>query len=766
LATPALYYAQGGNGGPDGMDVAADGTIYVALYGEGAVGVYNSAGEELQRIAVPSQNVTSVALSADGQSLYVTEASTNDIYEITPLPSSYEARLRTDVWTWHNDNTRTGQNQDEFLLSPVSLKNNFGLLASLPVNNAVDAQPLFVYQENIAGNGSHNVVYVATENDTIYAFDADTYQLLWQSILLPVDANGNYLELPTQGIGITATPVIDRSVGPNGVLYAVTMSAEVKAPGTVHQRIHMIDLADGVEYLKTEVAAVVPGNGPCNDGTGHVHFTPGQQRERCALLLSNGTLYTSWASMEASPPYTGWMIGYDRITLQQTAVFNTNPSGLPVTAYLPDGSGCSFWNSGAGPAADDQGNIYGVTANGPFDTTLTSQGFPRNGDFGDSMIKFSTANGLTPIDYFTPCNEYALAAGDIDLGSGGIMILPDLWDADGMVHHLAMGAGKDTNLYIVDRDQMGRFNSTTNEIYQELNGALPSGMWATGAYFNGTVYYGPTGPGQALNGPLNQMVAFAFQNAWLNPQPVAAAPTLFHYPGATPSISANGNTNGIVWAVENGQSANNRVVPPIPHGLASLHAYDATNISVELYNSADPSRNGLDNIGIGNKFIVPTVANGKVFVGTSNSLAVFGLLNHPISLQSAVSCQVAASAGTNLDLPLGLTLANQTTEYRWGLPPTSGLGRDFAIVLNFSDKVDATRAKVQLVAQNGGAAQGTPSIIPNGVPSSQVVIGLLNIQDHQQLLIQLNGLTSLSPAETVPAVRLPITFQLGSGLSQ
>jgi FG-GAP-like repeat len=301
------------------------------------------------------------------------------------------------------------------------------------------------------------------------------------------------------------------------------------------------------------------------------------------------------------------MFRYDEKTLVQKTVLNIDPNGTA--------SGNAFWNSGAGPAADTAGNIYALSANGPFDTTL-SNGFPNHGDYGDAFLRLSTGGGLRVSDYFTPFDQANDAAGDIDLGSGGAVVLPDMVDASNKVRHLAIGAGKDTNIYLVDRDNMGKFvpGATSNKnIYQELAGALPGGEWATAAYFNGSVYYGPRG------GALRR---FSFTLARLNPKPAVMTLTLFAYPGVTPSISSAGNNSAIVWAYENRGSGNPAV----------LHAYDATSLA-ELYNSSqNPTR---DAFGIGNKFITPTICNGKVLVGTTNAVAAFGLLTAPV-LQTAV----------------------------------------------------------------------------------------------------------------------------------
>jgi len=366
------------------------------------------------------------------------------------------------------------------------------------------------------------------------------------------------------------------------------------AASNYHQRLHALDLASGAELLggPTEISATSP-----TAAGGVAMFVAGQYAERAALLLSNGTVYTSWTSHCDIPPYFGWIIGYSESTLSQSAVLNVAPNS--------NGGGPSIWMSGGGPAADSEGNIYLLTANGVFETTLDSNGFPNQQDYGNSFLKLSTAGGsLSVADYFTMYNEVAESSADGDLGSGGEMLLPDLTDSTNTVRHLAIGAGKDGNIYVVNRDSMGKFNASGNsQIWQQVRGVVPGGIWATPAYFNGTVYYGDAG---------STLKAFTIANAKLAAAPQSQTSVQFTYPGTAPSVSANGTSNAIVWAHENSNPA-------------VLHAYDATNLAHELYNSNQAGNR--DQFGAGNKFITPTVADGKVFIGTTSGVAVFGLLN-------------------------------------------------------------------------------------------------------------------------------------------
>jgi len=501
----------------------------------------------------------------------------------------------TDMVTYHNDIARTGQNLNETILTPTSVNaTNFGKIGFYGVDGKVDAQPLYLSNVTIPGQGSHNVLYVATEHDSVYAFDADTGTQLWKISVLGVGETTSDPRNCSQvvpEIGITATPVIDRSRSPNGAIYVVGMTKN--ASGSYFQRIHALDVTTGAELFggPTTVQASYPGTGDGSSG-GNVLFAPGQYEERASLLLLNGVVYTGWTSHCDISPYTGWIIGYNASTLQQSSVLNVTPNG----------SEGSIWMSGAGLAADTLGNIYFLDANGTFDTNLNANGFPSNGDFGNAFIKLSTAGTLGVADYFATFDTVQKSAADLDLGSGGAVVLPDLTDAGGHTLHLAVGGGKDGNIYVVDRDSMGKFSPTANNIYQELQGALPGGVWSMPAYFNKTIYYGPVG---------NSIRAFSITNARLSSSPTSQTSNTFGYPGATPSISGNGTSNAILWATENGSPA-------------VLHAYDATNLSNELY--ASNRAGSRDQFGAGNKFITPTIVNGKVYVGTTNGVAVFGLL--------------------------------------------------------------------------------------------------------------------------------------------
>lgn len=499
-----------------------------------------------------------------------------------------------DVLTYHNNNSRTGLNSKETTLTLSNVNSaTFGKLFTVSTGALVDAQPLYLHAVNIAGT-THNLLIVVSENDNAYAFDADTGASIWQVTTLKsgeTTSDDRGCSQVTPQIGITSTPVIVRPNGSNGVIYLVAMSKD--GSGNYHQRLHALDAATGKELNNgpVDISAKYPGTGDDSSG-GFVIFNPAQYKERSGLLYLNGTIYLAWASHCDDRPYTGWIMGYNPTTLAQTTVLNVTPNGNEG----------AIWGAGAGLTADSSGNIYFLDANGFFDTSLNSNGFPSEGDYGNAFLKLSTKGGLAVTDYFEMDNEAQENGSDTDLGSGGALLLPAMKDSAGAIWNLAVGAGKDSNLYVVNRNAMGKFNSSSNNIYQELSGALPGGIWSMPAYFDGKLYYGP------VDEPI---LAFEFKSAKLLSSPVAKTTNTFGYPGATPSLSSNSGSNAIVWASEN----NNPAV---------LHAYNAKTL-VELYNSNQASGNR-DHFGAGNKFIIPTIANGKVYVGTTTGVGAFGLL--------------------------------------------------------------------------------------------------------------------------------------------
>jgi hypothetical protein len=571
------------------------GTIQVAVSGL-PTGV--TATPATVSLTVGSPQQMSFAASATAATSTVTAqfvGTSGMLSHTAPVSVSVAAVTGRDVVTYHYDVARTGLNSTETTLTTANVTSSkFGLLKTLPVDGVVDAQPLFLASLT-AGGQQRNLLFVETEHDSVYAFDADSGTQIWKSTILGTnettsgDHNCNQI---SPEIGITATPVIDRQAGAHGAIFVVGMSLD--SGGASHQRLHALDVTTGAELSGSpkEIQATYPGTG-ANSSGGNVVFDPAQYAERAGILLLNGVLYMGWTSHCDEEPYTGWLMGYNETTLAQTSVLNLTPNG----------SEGSIWMAGAGLAADSTGNIYFLDANGTFDTTLDANGFPVNHDYGNGFMKISTAGGtLAVADYFEMDNTTSESGADEDLGSGGALVLPDITDTSGAVHHLAVGAGKDGHIYIANRDSMGKFNpSNNNALYQEINGG-GGGVWAMPAYFNNTVYYGAVG---------DYLKAYPIANAKIATSPSQQSASTFGYPGTTPSVTANGTSNGIVWAVENSSPA-------------VLHAYDATSLQ-ELYNS-NQAANNRDQFGNGNKFITPIVANGKLYVGTPNSVAVFGLL--------------------------------------------------------------------------------------------------------------------------------------------
>lgn len=520
-------------------------------------------------------------------------------------------RAQVNVLTAHNDNARTGLNTNETVLTRSNVnKYGFGKLFSQPVDGPVYPQPLSVSNLAIPNRGVHNVVFVATEHDSVYAFDADSAAgsnsaPLWHTSFINPAAgitavpagdaafpSGDCMTFVGE-IGIVGTPVID---GVSGTMYLVARTREPASPGSQAyvqvQRLHALDIFTGNERSNSPVVitAMAPGNAADSSG-GWVYFNPVREVQRCALLLLNGVVYIAWASYCDIAPYHGWMIGYDAQSLQQAGVFNDTPNGGEA----------GIWMGGAGPAAASDGTIYCTTGNGSFDATNAQ---PQ--DFGDSFLKFNSSPGLALADYFTPYNQAGLAAVDEDLGSGGALVLPDS-AGTAAFPHLLTGAGKQGMIYLLDRDHLGHFNSTADtQILQEV---MAGGtIFGLPAYFNNRLYF------QLAGGPLK---AFSISNAGLSTNPVSQSLDTepFSFRGATPSVSANGTTNGIVW----------ELVVTTTFGVTALRAYNSDNLSQKLYDSLASWQAGLPDRISYIKFAVPTIANGKVYVGTDGALAVFGL---------------------------------------------------------------------------------------------------------------------------------------------
>ena len=549
--------------------------------------------------------VTVTGLSTN-TAYYYAVAAKNAAGIVWAQPSSTFTTLPTaslvSVTTYHNDNARDGANTNETLLTTGTVNtNNFGRLITYSVDGFVFAQPLYVANVAIPGLGTHNVVFVATENDSIYAFDADNNTvvnggLLWHTNLgiAPLSNNhefGNYPYIDlTPEVGITGTPVIDPV---SGTLYVDVLTREVTTKTNYYHRIHALSITNGMEqpYSPVVVTASVPGTGLGGNGT-VVTFNAQSQNQRPALTLAGGTLYVAYGSFADADPYHGWVIGFNASNLQQltNSVFNTTPNS----------SKGALWMGGDGLCVDAKTNLYFEVANGSFDANTIG------GDYGDSFVKLSTSNQLAVADYFTPSNQAAMASSDYDLGSGGPMLLPD--SVGSTAHpHLMVGGGKLGIIYLVDRDNMGAYSISADNDVQEF-GAGAGSFYCTPGFFNNQLYY------QGIRGVMN---AYTITNGYIVPTASSSSTTIFYGFGTTPSISANGTNSGIVWVIQTDGST------PSDTGAAVLHAYNATNLAVELYNSSQNIAR--DNPGGGVKYTVPTVANGKVYVGAQYALSVYGV---------------------------------------------------------------------------------------------------------------------------------------------
>jgi Immunoglobulin domain len=544
-----------------------------------------------------SYSVSNTTVGMTGEMFYVIASNSAGTATSNTVTLTVNAAVASsvNVLTYHNDIGRTGQNVNETALTTSNVKSStFGKVGFLSVTGLVDAEPL--YASSLTVNGaSHNVVFVATEHDLVYAFDADNFSLLWQVSVLGANettSDNRGCDQVTPEIGVTSTPVIDLTAGPHGTIFVVAMTKD--SGGNYHHRLHALDLTTGAELTGSPVTISASFTIPNSNGQ-KTTFSPAQYKERAALLLLNGVVYLAFSSHCDDGPYQGWLMSYDETSLAQVSVLNVTPNGN-------DGA---IWMAGDGLAADASNNIYFLDGNGTFDTSLDANGFPSDGDYGNAFVKVSTTgNTMQVADYFNMHNTVNESNSDEDLGSGGALVLPDLLDGGGKTWHLAVGAGKDAIIYLVNRDSMGKFNASNDSaIYQEItSNGLDGGVWDMPAYFNNTIYY--AGSGDTLK-------AFSIVNAKIAAPPASQSSASYSYPGSTPSVSANGTSNGIVWAVQNS-------------GGGVLHAYDAINLSNELYNS-NQAANGRDQFS-DNKFITPMIANGKVYVGTPTGVIVFGVL--------------------------------------------------------------------------------------------------------------------------------------------
>ncbi|MGN6370531.1 MAG: LamG-like jellyroll fold domain-containing protein, partial [Phycisphaerae bacterium] len=537
--------------------------------------------------------------------------------------------LSTSVLTWHNDLGRTGLNPSEQILTPANVNSSsFGELLSYQVSGQVYAQPLYVPNLAIPGKGAHNVVFVATMTNDLYAFDANSNAGVGQGLLWHVNL-GTPAAVPspfigfrygpdhdtTPYVGITSTPVIDPATG---IIYVDAFTNDIVGQDAYSHHIHAIDIATGQDKVTPMlVTASVLGNGVGGNGT-TVPFAANRQIQRAALTLLNGTLYASYAAFADTDPYHGWVLGFDASSLQLKSVYNTTPN-LDTDAHEGESG---IWMSGAGPASDGT-NLFFITGNGDFN--------PAVGDYGDSILQVrpdsSTSGspningyGLFTADYFTPYNQQALADADADLGSGGAMLLPT---SPGGTPEL-VGAGKQGIIYLINLNNMGHYTSsgTVNNDIQEV--ALGHGVWGSPAYFNASIYYHAVG---------DVLKRFSISNGTLSAAPAAQSTITYNSQGSTPSISSNGVANGIVWDIQ--WDAGHQV----------LHAYDATTLT-QLFNSNQNATR--DQMSAGVKFITPTIADGEVFVGGNGMLYIYGLLKPVTSAPPAPSALAADAVSSSI----------------------------------------------------------------------------------------------------------------------
>jgi hypothetical protein len=506
------------------------------------------------------------------------------------------------VTTSQYDNARTGANLNETTLTPQNVNAaQFGKLFSLRVDGDIYAQPLYLMGAEMPGKGKHNFVFVATEHDSVYAFDADgpSSTPLWQTNF--VNSGAGVTTVPATAvqcpfirpeIGITPTPVIDRETGTLYVLARTKESQGLVRGSRYVQRLHALAITTGAEKFggPVEIKALVKGKAAGGSG-GQVDFDPLRELPRASLLLANGQVYLTWASSCDVAPYHGWVMAYDAHTLAQTAVFNTSP----------DAEESGIWQSDTGPAADKDGNVFVATGNGRFDVADSG-----GRDYGDTVLKLSLEKGnLAVHDFFTPFNQKELNSDDNDIGSGGPLLLPD---QPGPHPHLLMVGGKGGGMYVIDRDHMGKYHSgDDSHAVQVLR--FGSGIYSAPAYWNHHVY---------IFAADDVLKDFAVEHGQLSAKPVALGTAKFIDPGATPTVSANGSRNGIVWVL---QSKGWRS----PDRNAVLFAFDAANVAHELYDSEQNSAR--DRAGLCLRFNIPTVVNGKVYVGAKGEVDVYGLLS-------------------------------------------------------------------------------------------------------------------------------------------
>jgi hypothetical protein len=500
------------------------------------------------------------------------------------------------VTTSQYNNMRTGTTLNETVLTPRNVYvKQFGKVGAFKVDGAVYAQPLFVPAVEVPGKGKHDVLFVATEHDSVYAFDAYRPKdaPLWQVSFLDskrdvntVPAGAAQCPFIQPEIGITSTPVIDLK---SGTLYVLARTAvgHTFRENQYFQHLHALAITTGAEKFggPKEITASVPGRG-AGHANGQVRFDPLKENPRAALVLANHILYLTWGSSCDVDPYHGWMMAYDPATLAQKAVLNVTP----------DGDEGGIWASDTGPAVDASGNIYVPTANGTFDAAFGGR------DYGDTELKLAVdGSSFTIRDYFTPYDEAQLSNSDADLGSSGPLLLPD---QPGPHRHLLVQPIKGSVIYVIDRDQMGQFHKGGDAVVQRI--PIAGGGYGAMAYWNGHVFFACSD---------DSLRDWAVKDGKLALS--KSSIMRFENPGATPSVSANGTENGLVWAVST-KTWNGQDRPAV------LYAFEANNIDEPIYSSEQNSAR--DRVGLATRFVFPVVVNGHVYIAARDEVDVYGLL--------------------------------------------------------------------------------------------------------------------------------------------
>jgi hypothetical protein len=647
---------------------------------------------------------------------------------------------QTNVTTWRYDIGRTGEKMDETQLTPANVNSaTFGKYYSYALDGYVFAQPLYIAGLSMP-SGTHNVLFAATEHDSVYALDADHNQVLWRVSMLDTahGATAGATTVPSGDvsnfdispeIGITSTPVIDP------VTETIYVVAKSKESGNYLWRLHALDLTTGAERPNSPavISGSVPGTGVASVN-GVLSFQSKIQSNRESLLLLNGQVYFGYASYGDKGSYHGWVFAYDAATLKQTGIYSPTPNGHEG----------GVWEAGAGLAADtviSGGRIFLATGNGTFDA---KQPWTNTQDYGESVLTLTLNSGAMQVtDAWTPFDVTALNNGDLDQGSGGVLLLPD--QPGSHVHELIQG-GKNGRIELLDRDNLGGHSTTSNTIVQEIAGKVGK-LWGTPAYWNGNVYFGGSGA---------HMQQFALSNGLLSANPVASSTASFNFPGPTAMISSNGTSNGIVWAI--------RTDAFQAKGPSVLYAFDATNIANELYDTAQQSTR--DFAGPAVKFTVPLVSDGKVFVGAQGELDVYGLLANAPPTAAAPTFSPAPGSYPNTQLvTLASTTSGATIYYtKTGAAPTTASNR-YQGPISISTKTTIKAIAVAPGLETSALSRATYSIgvaTPTFSPApgtykSSLNVSLADVTSGATIYYTTNGTTpttaSTKYVEPIPASR-------------